>query len=785
MTDVRGWLDRNAAQLPGFDERVVHLPIRHHSPACSYHVLHVLDALRPAHILIEGPRDAQALMPFLQHAETNPPIALYATYTKQLEENVREHHACYYPLCEYSPEWVALRRGQELGADVRFIDLTFPEMVEAGRDAASGQPVNLQEEAWSRHNAFLRAACRRAGTRDADDLWDHLFEANHREVSSEAFFRDVLAYCHCVRESEAHVDAETAAREACMAHHIANTRGKTVVLTGGYHAVALPRTEPGLPKVRQTRPWDREGIHLMRYHFLPLDRLNGYSAGMPSPGFYQRSWSGEDESLILLELARTLRRLGDGPPASEVILARAQLERLRKLRGHRRATREDVLDAIRSTFVKGSLDIEGVRVMAVARKLFAGDRMGSIPQEAGRPPIVLDFEDQCDRLKLPRDGGEERGVTLDLYRSAKHREASRFLHQLECLGVPFADRTRGPDFYAQQDLDRIQEVWRVCWMAATEGVLIEASAFGATVREAAVTRLERQLSDVERGTQRAMEAARTVARAASCGLHDRLEAFALRTRSLVALDRHFDSVVAAASILGMLELACEPLELHHVDAVARLRITTVERALALIDGIASTPEPEERAVVSALLMLHEQLAAANDDAWRECFGESLRTLGCAQEGSPVIAGACAGLSYGEGWVDADALVRGFTGRLGLREDGAVCAARFLQGLLATARSVCWQEERIPRALDELFGRLAEDEFLSVLPHLRLAFSDLTPRECDLMARSIASLNGASRPRRTKRALTEADAIRAYQVDRQVRAHLREFRLEEVPDDVRI
>src|SRR5436305_416491 len=82
--------------------------------------------------------------------------------------------------------------------------------------------------------------------------------------------------------------------------------------------------------------------------------------------------------------------------------------------------REDVLDGVRSLFIKGADDAEGVAVLAIARKLLAGDRVGSVPASAGQPPIVHDFRHQAAALKLRIDKIEDLTATLDLYRKIAH-----------------------------------------------------------------------------------------------------------------------------------------------------------------------------------------------------------------------------------------------------------------------------------------------------------------------------------------------------------------------------
>src|SRR5690348_9241844 len=144
------------AALPDLTARVVYFPVRHHSPACAWHVDRLIRTLRPDAVLIEGPRDATSLIPLLTHRQTRMPVAIYTTYIEhgpdvsgqpangQHKDLLR--HAAYYPLCDYSPELAAIRAAAELGARTRFIDLTFPEMVQNGRRPDDGRALSLFEE---------------------------------------------------------------------------------------------------------------------------------------------------------------------------------------------------------------------------------------------------------------------------------------------------------------------------------------------------------------------------------------------------------------------------------------------------------------------------------------------------------------------------------------------------------------------------------------------------------------------------------------------------------------
>ncbi|MEM6315626.1 MAG: DUF5682 family protein, partial [Planctomycetota bacterium] len=292
---------------------VVYLPVRHHSPACAFHVDAVIRTVKPDFVLIEGPRDATALLPLLADEQTRLPVAIYTTYVEKCDafpEGV-DRHAAYYPLCAYSPELVAVRSALDVGAEPRLIDLTYPEMVQAGRRRSDAKPQNLQSDRHLRRGVYLRLACEQAGARDADDLWDGLFESDHQRQTPETFFRSVLAYCTAIRHGadDAELEADgTLPRERAMAAATHEHRGKRiVVVTGGFHTVALPTTSPAMPEPVTVAP-DDAVVVLMRYGFEQLDALNGYAAGMPSPGFYQHLWDGGEPVELLVELGRRCRR---------------------------------------------------------------------------------------------------------------------------------------------------------------------------------------------------------------------------------------------------------------------------------------------------------------------------------------------------------------------------------------------------------------------------------------------------------------------------------------------
>lgn len=53
-------------------QQIYFAPVRHHSPACAYGLLSLIDDIQPDHILIEAPVSFNHLLPDLLHPDAKP-----------------------------------------------------------------------------------------------------------------------------------------------------------------------------------------------------------------------------------------------------------------------------------------------------------------------------------------------------------------------------------------------------------------------------------------------------------------------------------------------------------------------------------------------------------------------------------------------------------------------------------------------------------------------------------------------------------------------------------------
>lgn len=776
-----------AALLPKLrSAKLTYFPIRHHSPACAAHIRRWVQTNKPASVLVEGPASFTNKIDWLTDDRCVCPVALYTTFVDKRHRLLGElgipaipttppRFAAFYPFCDYSPELVALRAGRAVGARLRFIDLEYPEMILARHGSPPPEKDGVRVDSLAAdlhlsHSAYVKALAVKLGLRDFNEVWDHLFEAGADSLDTEAFINRVATYCAMARfdyTTERLQRDGTPAREACMAALIRDEMacnekegraGPVLVVTGGFHTVALPdlvamNTQRSTPLELAD---DEAGTWLMRYSFDQLDALAGYASGMPCPAFYDRLWKAAAQAEraraavdLIVEIGRLTRERKFPVPITtpDAISASQMAKQLAAMRGHPWPLREDVLDGIRACFIKGEVGVEGRGLLQIVREVLAGNRIGDLPPGTGVPPIVDDFYHEAKRFRLPVETVEKRESVLDLYRNATHRQISRLFHRLAILDVPFASFRSGPDFVHGHGLDLIQEHWQVSWSPATESALIEAIVFGPTIEEAAAAKLRQEIARLQdEGQGRSAAAAvEVLVRACRLGLHDQATSLVPLIELHIAEDPAFPSVVVGLSQMEMLAGAREPLEASHLTALPQMMASAYQRACRLLGDVAGCPDELVEPIIGSMRTLREVLAGAKPETGLDAalFRQGLRRVieHPADKAQAAVVGAAVGILYGEGELPEAELVRVVSGYLGgaMQDKRKTCG--IIRGLLATAREIAWQVSEIVRALDAQMQSWDETAFLEALPELRLAFTDLTPREVARVADHVAGLHG--------------------------------------------
>lgn len=775
-------------------------PIRHHSPACAWAVRALIREVKPSRVLIEAPEDLSQHLALLTHPETRAPVAIVAlTETARADAGAGGQVAAYYPFCAHAPEYVAVQEAHAQGAEVRFIDLPVAGKLAlrpaTQNDNKGDTLVSLAEEAPFNSGDYIRAVCERTGCRDGHELWDHLFETRLATPDWRSFLADVGAYCAGIRASTAPAEIERngdAAREAHMAQAIRQAleeqqqedkledpqqdkmkgtqpTGPIVVVTGGFHTPALMdllakagpqegnktfnKVNKTASKKAKAAPETRS--YLIRYSFGALDALNGYAAGLPQPAYYDLLWQRAQEHRgealwrtvaldLIAEFARRARL--DGHPINtpqQVEMARIA-EGLARLRGRPGALRHDLIDAARSALTKGEA---GVRDAWTERLILflRGEAIGDIPASAGSPPLVEHARALARQHRIDVSDGALRHRSLDIRRKDTHLAASRYLHAMTLLGTSFARRESGPDYLSNSQTELLFEEWSYAWSPGVEGRLIELAARADRLDAACLYVLKSHheaLKAEGHGTDIAA-LADLIAQGVLAGLGRDLMPLVSELSAGIQSNADFSSVAATLRRLHHLTTTAGPLRAPPELDLASAASAGYRRLIYLCDDLPRTSKEAAPSRVEALRIMLELLNADSAGVFdRSLFDTAIDRI-AGSHPCPEILGAVLGMCVQGGRRDPEDLVAALRGQFGgtvLQEEDRL---GILQGLLQVAPQVLWRTGGVLGCVDEFLQGLEEDAFLRLLPHLRLAFTALNPREIEQLAGRIALLRNAS------------------------------------------
>ena len=770
--------------------------VRHHSPACARLVAAEIRRLKPRAVLIEGPADMNGRLDELRLPHRLP-VAVFsfvragdATAPDATSTSLGGGVGSFSPFCQTSPEWQALHAGQEVGADVRFMDLPAWDKAFLGVE-------NRYSDGQRRHNEAIKRLCARFHIDGYDALWDHLFESEPpadltEDEAAAALGERLDAYFVALRNDEDGGQRDEP-REAFMRRFLRaalraypGDEDVVVAVCGGYHATALldPSADVDVT-VREPAGWPEaarpEGAesYLVPLSFKRLDAFTGYAAGMPSPGYYDDVFSvgvREAGERGLKAIVTWLREKNVAVSAADVIATRTMSEGLARLRGHPAVLRTDLLDGVAAALVKESLDVPlpwaergplqhgSDALLSLVVQVLSGERQGRLAPGTPQPPLVQDVEDILEAMKLTPSSGPSRTEKLRLMEPATLGK-SRVLHRLRVLSIPGFQRASGPRPGVVEDAAVLEERWVIADHPDRVPGIIEAAAFGATLEGAAAARLEGLFGAPELDLEATTN---LLGEAVLVGLAS------LTGRALLAIRRHAARETDLARLGGALHRL---LGLFRTDALfgARHRpelregiVDVYERGLWLLEQVAGVSSSSDGRIVDAIRALRDCAREPRTGVNAEELTDVCLRRADAEDAPPAVRGAGLGVLWSLGLLgrmqhegagrhpmvdddnndnDNDESDRGGDRQLAIdavrRMARPTLLGDFLAGLFALAREEVVMGDDVIGVVDEAIAGLPEQDFLIALPALRLAFSFFPPREKVSLAERIAGRHGSS------------------------------------------
>ena len=490
-----------------FDRGPLLLGVRHHGPGSARAVRAALETAAPRAVLIEGPPEADALIPLAADKDMRPPVALLAHVVDE------PGRSAFWPLAEFSPEWVAIRWALDRGVQARFIDLPATHTLAWGQEGASsgdpseggsedrpGERSEGGQEERSEGGEDLSAEAVRvdplavlaetAGYDDPERWWEDVVEHRGGGAGGDPFApfavlgeamgalreaygaggheRDLL------REAYMRLQVRAAQREfgdeiavVCGAWHVPALRQKT---TAGADRALLK----GLPKAKVDMTW-------VPWTHRRLSRVSGYGAGIDSPGWYGHLFGAPDRPVErwMTKVARLLRDEDRMVSSAHVIEAVRLADTLAAMRGRPLPGLTETTDAVRAVMCEGS----DVPLDLVRDRLVVGDVMGEVPESAPAVPLQRDLAGLQRRLRLKPEA-LERELELDL-RKETDAGRSRLLHRLRLLGIGW-----GEPATSRGSTGTFRETWRLRWEPELSVRVAEAGVWGTTVLSAATAKAD-------------------------------------------------------------------------------------------------------------------------------------------------------------------------------------------------------------------------------------------------------------------------------------------------------
>lgn len=741
--------------------------IRHHGPGCARSLRAALAALEPDIVLVEGPPDAQEIIPLAALPEMEPPIAILI-YAPDHPKS-----AVYYPFTHFSPEWQALRYGFEQKIPVRFMDL--PQAIQLARQPGQEDEATTPEAASSAASEAstttsipeiqpgteqlltddpLALLAQTAGYDDHELWWEQQIEQRH-DVTN--LFEGILEAMTALRTGRPPKDEEEAQREAHMRQTIraAQKEGyqRIAVVCGAWHAPVLVEPGPakadaallsGLKRIKVEATW-------IPWTNSRLSYRSGYGAGVTSPGWYEHLWTTTDRISIrwLTHAAHLLRSQGMETSSASVIEAVRLGETLAALRDLSMPGLAELHEAIETVLCNGNPE----PMSLIREQLEIGEKLGRVAPSVPMVPLQRDLESRQRQLRL-KPSAEITKLELDL-RKETDRARSQLLHQLSLLNIPWGKMQR-----VWGKTGTFHEHWQVQWQVEFAVAIIEANIWGNTVENAAsalVRHKAEQSSDLPALTE-------LLDGAILAELGDAIEHLlqAIQKRAAVSAD------------IQHLMNALPPLA--RVARYGNVRQTKAERILPVIDGLferivislpgacSSLDDEAAKQMIGSIDNVHDSITLLNDEEQRHEWHGTLRTIMERESIHGLVRGRCCRLLLEQQEINEEELQR-LTGLSLSSALPASEAAAWIEGVLLGSGMLVLHQDGLWAALDRWLSELPGEQFDTLLPILRRAFSGFQSAERRQMGEKVKHLHRMAPAGRGTNAGGPADDIDTTRAER--------------------
>lgn len=767
--------------------------IRHHGPGSARSLLRALEETRPDCVLIEGPPDADALIPLAAHPDMRPPVALL------VYDPEAPRFSAFYPFAEFSPEWVAIRWAVANEVPVRFIDLPqahqlaerkaeeerlrklLEEMAAksaeehaaegAAEDAGDSEEADEDDDDENKRDAGASpeaassegagaggedaAACvappprveldplswlaRAAGHEDGERWWETMVE--HRSEGVPVFeaigeaIGALRAELSPVELGPPEDREREARREAHMRRAIRAAEKEfacVAVVCGAWHVPALAEgvsTEKADTALLKSLPKTKVAASWAPWSYANLARSSGYGAGIESPGYYEYVWR-----VNALPHA-TARRLAIGWQVKVARLLREEGWDASSASVIESVRLAETLCALRERPLPGLRELqEASQSVFLMGDPFALRVIGEKLLIGGR---LGEIPDCAEAVPLQRDlTALQKSLRLKVSADSKDMDLD-LRNETDMARSRLFHRLNllGIHWAAPLDMQKgkgsFHEFWRLQWAPELAVKVIEASLWGTTVEGAASVFAHDAAAKTEAlpGVSRLMRAIMF------CDLPDAMRRLMRRLENLAAVSGDAIALLEAIPPLaetlryGSVRKLDPELVGHVVDHLV------ARSCLALPGACVSLADEAAEEMAPRLDRVNEAIGMLDDAdhvrTWRATLAKLLDQAGM----HGLLAGRCCRILLDAGEIPVEEAARRMSYALSVANDPAD-AGWWIEGFLRGGAMLLLHSDAIWDVLDEWVCGMGAQPFDDMLPVLRRTFSGFLPAERRMMGQKI-------------------------------------------------
>ncbi len=700
--------------------------IRHHGPGSAKSLKQALTQLQPDCLLIEAPQDAESLLSYVTDAKMKPPVAMLLYNPKLLSQ------AVYVPFTQFSPEWIAIQFALKNSIPIRFMDL--PMSLQFGIPEASPTLLSssTEEEQFIIKDPLAYLA-KLSGYQDSERWWEVLFESQDNEVD---IFDAILEMISTLRtQLNRAEDMETLRREAYMrktARQVVEEGfQKIAIVCGAWHSPVFAQLDQypakkdnallkGIKKVKTAAtwiPWTYERIAIQ----------SGYRAGVLAPAWYELLFLRKEiaSTSWMVRVARLMRQHNLEASAAHALEAVRLAETLATMRGLVLPGIQELTEAALTCIAQG----ETTRLNLVQTELITGNKVGQVPNNVPNVPLQKDFEERVKTARLNKylqstkaewlkatatqpKGGIDLREESDLLKS-------QLLHQLRILNVAWGTFQSAN----LNDKGSFKEYWKLHWKPDYYIKIIEASAFGRTVKEAATNALLQSLRDNNNLAQVIPLLEQTL----QAHLEDVLPVLLAKLQALASLTHEVFTLMDALSpTVRMLRYGnIRQIELAFLTQLVDHLVPRI--CLGLPSACFSISEEVALEVIQKMKTVNDDLHVLQQEEYLTIWYKTLNDVVQLPAVHPAIQGACIRWLFDRNQWSNESVAR---------QMRFVCspsnppthAAQWLETFLAGSGLVLIHHQMLWQILDHWVAKTSSEELINILPILRRTFAHFSSSE---------------------------------------------------------